>query len=587
MPDFELSQDIKDLGVSKVSIIDDHLYIYNGNSFVDSKYNSNNLSKTFDDLRLTMFYHQDKFGDLNKIDQILFKVAKKCADLEGNKVQETSKHKNKKRCYIQKYRGDNFLAEAVLVAGKPVYALTNANNDNITLCESIEDYDAIFLPPERMSYMNRPYVFTSQDEFNNAVERVKAETIDNLYSEVKSIWKKYDFADDLEISLCAADTIFSYSQDILGMTHYLFFVGGPGSGKSNRLTIFNFLAYRNMMSTDMTAANIYRFLGAIQEGQGTICEDEADDLDEDRDRMRIYKNGYTTGYRVQRNDEPSDGLGRQQNAYCTFGFKAFAAEKLPDSLKAKGFKDRIVELKCTYGFPKYDISEVANPAGVDDFQVQLDELNDVRNRLLIFRLLHYNDKIGDLKLNIANREKQLFKPILRIFQNTTTLKDLLPVISNYVNQRRDTNASTLHAFLYRLIIDLINEKGKYELESNEIWQDVKNTLPGSDIPNKPNSYDSTEFGEISQKLIIEILMDVFKAIPPKRHGNKRRLIFDKEILARLDMIFNLAVDIKVVEGNGTDGTLGTDVGLGHYSSEQESESENTSTKDGSDTRSIP
>ncbi len=577
MTELELTQDIKDLGVSKVVKTDTNLYIYNGEAFIQSKYYPGNLLRTFNDLKAKMI-DINKFGNEDKIDQILFKVSKKCADLEGHKEEQRQEKKNKKSYYIQKYRGNDFIAEAVLIAGRPLFALTNANNDNITLCESVEDIDAIFMPPERMSYMNRPYVFKSEEEFKDTVEKAKTETVDSHYNKVKSIWKKYDFADDLEISLCAADTIFSYSQDVLGMTHYLFFVGGPGSGKSNRLTIFNFLGYRNMMSTDMTAANIYRFLGAIQEGQGTICEDEADDLDEDRDRMRIYKNGYTTGYRVQRNDEPTNGIGGQQNAYCTYGFKAFAAEKLPDSLKAKGFKDRIVELKCTYGFPQYDISEVANPAGVDDFQDQLNELNDLRNSLLIFRLLHYNDKIEDLKLNIANREKQLFKPILRVFQNTRTLKDLLPVISNYVNQRRDTNASTLHAFLYRLIIDLINEKGKYELESNEIWQEVKNTLTGSEIPNKPNSYNSTEFDEISQKTIIEILMDVFKAIPPKRHGNKRRLIFDKDILARLDMIFNLAVDIKVVEGNGTDGTLGTDVGIEHYTSKQESDGEKQAQK---------
>jgi hypothetical protein len=481
------------------------------------------------------------------------------------------KNRRIKRNATFKNRSNDFLAEAVLIAGKPVYALTNANNDNITLCESIEDYDVIFMPPERMSYMNRPYVFKSEEDFRDAIEKAKTESIDNLYSEVKSIWKKYDFADDLEISLCAADSIFSYSQDILGMTHYLFFVGGPGSGKSNRLTIFNFLAYRNMMSTDMTASNIYRFLGAIQEGQGTICEDEADDLDEDRDRMRIYKNGYTTGYRVQRNDEPTDGLGRQQNAYCTFGFKAFAAEKLPDSLKAKGFKDRIVELKCTYGFPKYDISEVANPAGVDDFQEQLDELNDVRNRLLIFRLLHYNDKIGDLKLNIANREKQLFKPILRIFQNTTTLKDLLPVISNYVNQRRDNNSNTLHAFLYRHIRYLINLHDTYQLESGLIWRTLRDTLSGADIPNKPDSYNSTEFDEISQKMIITTLKEVFGAKPPKHNANKRELVFNEEILKRLDFVYNLADNIKIFE---TDETDETHVGLEHYTSKQESEGKN-------------
>jgi len=37
-------------------------------------------------------------------------------------------------------------------------------------------------------------------------------------------WKKYVDADDFHISICAADTIFTYFQDKIGLTHYLFFV---------------------------------------------------------------------------------------------------------------------------------------------------------------------------------------------------------------------------------------------------------------------------------------------------------------------------------------------------------------------------
>ena len=102
------------------------------------------------------------------------------------------------------------------------------------------------------------------------------------------------------ISICAADTIFSYLQDKIGLTHYLFFIGNNGSGKSNNLVIFHYLGYRNMMSTDVTAANIYQYLGNLQEGQGTICEDEADNIDENTDKMKIYKNGYSSGFPVYR-----------------------------------------------------------------------------------------------------------------------------------------------------------------------------------------------------------------------------------------------------------------------------------------------
>ena len=85
--------------------------------------------------------------------------------------------------------------------------------------------------------------------------------------------------------------------------------------------------------------------------------------------------------------------------------------------------------------------------------------------MLIARLLHFPEKIPDVKLNIKRREKQLFKPIIRIFQNAKTLDELLPVISKYVTQRREANFSTLHAFLYRAVRDMIKSRKTSQLES--------------------------------------------------------------------------------------------------------------------------
>jgi hypothetical protein len=227
------------------------------------------------------------------------------------------------------------------------------------LQESIQiDETTILKPLELISYINKPYTFKSEQEFFELVENTRGKNLDSLYKKVKSIWENYADADDFHVSICAADTIFTYFQDKIGLTHYLFFVGVNGSGKSNNLTALHFIAYRNMMSSGMTAANVYQFLGSREEGIGTICEDEADNIDEDREKMKVHKNGYTTGFPYHRTDTSS---GRQQLKFNTFCFKAFAAEKLPDSVKAKGFKQRIIELPCVYGSPKYDISEVVNP----------------------------------------------------------------------------------------------------------------------------------------------------------------------------------------------------------------------------------
>ena len=149
------------------------------------------------------------------------------------------------------------------------------------------------------------------------------------------------------------------------------------------------------MSTDVTAANIYQYLGNLQEGQGTICEDEADNIDENTDKMRIYKNGYSSGFPVYRTDTT---YGRKQYRFHTFCIKAFAPERTPDSIKAKGFNQRIIELHCSPGFPQYDISEVINPAGEEEHQLLLNELLETRKNLLIYKLLHFHDKIPDIQL---------------------------------------------------------------------------------------------------------------------------------------------------------------------------------------------
>jgi hypothetical protein len=532
--------------------------------------NHNNKQKTTAKDLVTYFENECKVR-IDEKDQNFhfFNGKQKREGKEGKKQTENE-------IFLQRYTRDNLIAEAVIVGGRPKFAMAipevgkpdEVSSLSITLQDAIEivEDNTVIKSPETMSYISKPYTFKSQQEFEGLVENVKTKNLDILYKKVKSIWQKYIDADDFHISLCAADTVFTYFQDKIGLTHYLFFVGGNDSGKSNNLTVFQFLGYRNMTSSGMTAANVYTFLGSGEEGLGIICEDEADNIDEDIEKMKVYKNGYTTGRYYHRIDTSVD---RQQLKFNTFCFKAFAGEKLPDSVKAKGFNERTIELPCVYGFPQYDISEVANPAGEEDYEHLLEELNTMRNALLVYRLLHFQDKIPNIKLNIRNREKQLFKPILRIFQNTdTTLNELLPVVSKYINQKRESKANTLHAFLYRLVTDLIKAQNTYELESSLIWNIIKQTLQGKDMPYKPQSYDTVEFGIISQKGIVETLIQVFGSKPVKRHSG-RSLIFDQNKLQKLDKIYRLSIDVKVGTSDAVaDVADVADVGLDKHLNEQ-------------------
>ncbi|HEU4824444.1 MAG TPA: hypothetical protein VFS97_13550 [Nitrososphaeraceae archaeon] len=465
-------------------------------------------------------------------------------DVKGKKDKE----KERLAHFVQKYSkpDGSLITEAVIVGDIPYFAVarTTEKEVNVTLEDFIKISDRTeYKPFEPEAYLNKPYKFRSTEEFDDTIEKAKGETPDSLYKKVKKIWSKYIDADNFHISICAADTMFTYFQDKIGMTHYLFFVGNNSSGKSNNLLVLNRLAYRNFTSTDMTAANIFTFLGSGEEGQGTLCEDEADGIENSNEKMAIHKNGYITGFPVSRIDT---SFGRKQLKYNTFCFKAFAAERFPDSFKAKGFNQRVLEIQCYYGDPDEDIAEVTNSAGDERLQSLSDELEETRNLLLAYRLLHFNIEIPDIKLNIKGREKQLFKPVIRVFQNTETLMELLPVISNYVTQKREANDATFNAYLYRTIRDMIKEQSHTVLSSTKIWDRIVSDLEATVISGRNLSADTTEFGVISQKEIIQTLEHVFGA-KKKRTNTGRYLVFNTVKLDQLGKVYDLSIWVEIVK----------------------------------------
>ena len=367
-------------------------------------------------------------------------------DLIGRKSNDNDNDNNKrkdKKIYVPRCSTKYFLAEAVLIANEPKFIVVRRNSTAIFIESSINVENRVLLPIKRESYFPNPYSFSSEQQLYEFIEKVRHSTLSDLYYETKSFCSLFIDADNNHRSILAMDITFTYFQDLLGLTHYLFFIGKPGSGKSNNLTMINLLGYRNFMNTDMTAPNIYQFLGNQEEAIGTLCMDEANNIDEDRKLMEICKNGYITGKRVARTDISN---GRVQNAYYTFCYKVFAAERLPDGPRVNGFNERIVIQPCYDGNPKYDISEVINPAGEQEYQELLDQAGDIRNKLFIYRLIHYFDPIPRPPIILRNREKQLFISEIRMYYNERVWNEIKSVISYFVLERRKRQLDTLYAF---------------------------------------------------------------------------------------------------------------------------------------------
>jgi hypothetical protein len=451
----------------------------------------------------------------------------------------------------------NLLAEAILI-NKEAYWIISDNGDITVSKNPIKLNDKNRIEPlTEEQYLTKPYRFTSEAEVQDYVKKATSLRLDDIYHMIKKVVRKYLDADDYHTSIVTLSIIFTYYQDRVGTTHYLFFVGPPNCGKTNNLTLFEEMAYRCMASSGLSAANIYTFLGSWEEAMGTIAEDEADDIDETHDKMKVYKNGSRKGKPYHKIDLSS---GRVQGRFFTFCFKAAAAERLPDPEKAGGLMQRIMTINCKSGSPKYDISEVTNPMGDSELEELHRELDHVHKLLLIYRMMHFHKKISDIYINLKNREKQLFKPLLRIFQGTRIQSTLVDILTEFVNKKRRENVDSLLAFTYDSVKRLIDEqkaRGKNQLDTGAektktailfrgLWSLMTNETinPGKPATGKPNSYDSEQFGLFTQKEVAS-KVKVLGGELPKKRGQDRYYEFSEDTMDRLSRLYGEAREVTI------------------------------------------
>jgi hypothetical protein len=506
--------------------------------------------------------------------KLIDKIKKK-AEVEAKEREEKEENWVKK-IYIQKYfdKSNSLLYEAVLIGGKPCFVypewdlITNPGDPTIKLAEKIFLPDATnptieLLPPQKDQYLSKPFEFAHEKELNECLRLAEKETLDTSYQRQKNIASKYIDAPNTHLTILAANGIFTHFQDKLGQTHYLMFVGDNDTGKTANLTFLQHTGYRAMLDVDITAANIYGFLGNFEEGQGIILEDEADDIDRKPEKMKIYKAGYNAGKKVTRTDVSN--YGRRTQSWNTFCFKAFTAEKAADNNTAKGFLDRTFIFHCIRGEPAYDITEVTNPAGDNEFIELSKELDSSRKLMFAFRLLHYQDPLPNIELSVKNREKQLCKPLLRLFQNAECQDEIGIALADLIGQKRGLKHDTLEAKILDVVTRIIEENQKTheqrnvidntqvlitKWESNQIssgllFEQVANELGGTyRRKGEDKSFETEEHGTVSHTQISRICVDKFGA-ESKRTNSVRYLEFDLEKLdkAKSAYIFPNKVEI--------------------------------------------
>ena len=477
-------------------------------------------------------------------------------------IEIESKSKQKEVIKVKGWIGTCYV-ESVVVDGKPCF-LCNYNN-KIHLASTIPYEGIIYKPiePEECGYF--PYRFSkSEIELltNNPEEITKEKLLDKLR-------EKTDFYVDIfEIgkNLVTGDLLLSYCQEWIDTLHFPFIVGETESGKSTILYLFKWLGYRTLLGEGIPFANLYRFLGKDEEATGTICEDEAQDLYKNYDKIKLYKSSYARGSLQPRIVGSDNNL--HQVFFKTFCLKLFAGEKIPED---KGFKERLAIVHMTEGIPKGNIKRLTDE--------EKTSLQSLRNQLLFWKVLNINSGIDRHESGLQKRDQELWEDFLSVVSGTKYFERGRQVADYFILQRHQVIWNSIESKLLKLIIDKLDENCSIILQSFWEWLTTEGQQDELTGYKEKESYYLYDFGrKITRNSISKTFEEKFQAKKVisciNNEGRKQQVtqyIFDKEICQKLATKYNVKVPLDSIllrGGSGLSGRLADDVDhLDHYTGE--------------------
>jgi len=445
-----------------------------------------------------------------------------------------SKTKNEKKTpdveRVVKGWFEDIFVESIYMNGEP-YFLANVNSE-IKLSKRFEFEGKIIAPIEREDTPYESYEFSKSylDLLKN-----NPPTKENLMEQLETKIKKYIDANNCNRTVILIDTFITYCQDQIDTVHYLFIVGDTESGKSTIGHLIKNVGYRVQYQTDLNYAGIYNFYGTREEACGTIIEDEAQDLNSNKDKIRLYKNSYTRGSKMAIVVGKDTGHKRQIY-YNTFGFKVFIGENVPYD---KGFKERLVILRMNTGFPEANIKRLT-PEEKEDFRL-------LRNSLLFYKVYHIREQLPVVKTGLSNRDEELFADFIRVSSGTKFEESAREIVIEYTKERHEAIHNSFESRLFELIVLSIDERILLVFE--DFWRfltEEQDTIKGR-LENE--TFFSYDYGKITRYRIAQILADKFQAKKEVIHREKKQItayFFNPKTMIKLVEKYNISLPIDHV-----------------------------------------
>lgn len=462
--------------------------------------------------------------------------------LSQNKINKTlSNNKEKKRITKVKGTVEDYFVESIIVDSRPCFLCIHKPTQKLVLLTSIKtsEYIARPLEPHECGYF--PYTFT-KEEINNLISDELPK--DDLLDEIKRQIDRFINVREIDKHLILGDIFLSYCQEWINTIHYPFFVGETESGKSSCLHLFKRTGYRCLYSDGIPNADIYNFLGTDEEGAGIIAEDEAENLNENKDKIITYKNSYSRGSVKPRIITTS--YTKRQVFYKTFCLKVFAGEKIPQD---KGLLERLVVVHMVEGPTEGNIKRLTTQ--------QESELSALRNKLLVWKVQNIAKGLDRIDSGLKQRDQELWEDFLSVVNGTKYLEKCKNTVGIYNEQRHEAIKNSLEAKIFKLITDKLDKN--FELNAIGFWDHITNDNP--DLPGRLDDTRSTfypdDYYKITKNSLARLLEDKFQALKRTRYEKsdskyhqKTVYVFKPEVIQKLAHKYgiNLAIDCPVYSG---------------------------------------
>ena len=429
--------------------------------------------------------------------------------------------------------------EAVTYNEMPFFLLRDSKRGVFSLQKELQEGRKLYLPrsgTDEIPYL--PYEF--KEDFGrktlNGGPPSKGELFDRTRAELTTF---LDY-DSIWYDVYAAEILLTYQQEKLTTVPYQFIVGDNEVGKTTVQNLFGVLSYRPMVSVGNPVADIYTYLEATSDVIPTIIEDEIQGIDEDTEKVKIFKSGYKKGAKVARTVLLKEG--RKQEFFNTFCFKLVGGEQLSSN---KGLMQRCIIHHASKGYPKKEF-ELRD--------ADLSRFMELRRDLLLYRLQTRDEQLPDIHVPLRGRIRELWKPLLQVVYGLPVYNRLLEFVSGQVEERKRIEQNSLEGQLVKLVYELrtaTSGRGNIRLSNAQLWDGLASQLEATRQEYNPNVMYSSELGEISKRRLARIIQDKLRGEPThvgSGNDKERGYAFDGEILRRMWVAYGFG---------GTEGTLGT------------------------------